>query len=74
MADKSEALRRRVAEVIQRRRAAGETLEQIADSIGVHWITVWKWEQGRHIRESALSLLALVLDDEDDTPAAQVAA
>lgn len=55
-----EVLRSEIAAEIQRRLAAGETREQIAQDIGVHPVTVWKWAQGREIRDSSLSLISLL--------------
>lgn len=50
-------------EITRRRTALGLTQQQLADAVGVHRITVVKWEAGRAIPLSmALRLLQQTLD------------
>ncbi len=53
------AVRQQVSAAIKHRRDSGETLEQIAADLGVHWVTVWKWEQGQ-VRDSTCALVRLI--------------
>jgi len=52
-------LRQRVIDEIKRRQDAGETLTQIAASVGAHWNTAWHWGRGKKIGTKALTLLLL---------------
>jgi hypothetical protein len=56
--DHREEALRRVRDAIERRRAAGQSWEEISVEFGVAASTLWKWSQGR-IRKSTLTLLAL---------------
>ena len=48
------------------RRARGLTLQSLGRKLGVHWETVWRWENGKRTPPGRLVQLALRgLDDEE---------
>lgn len=61
-------LRERIQRAIKARQDEGETLEQIAAMLGVHWTTVHHWLYGRRYGNS-LKLLRLVLEPRDQQAA-----
>ena len=48
------------------RRARGLTLQALGERLGVHWETIWRWENGKRTPPGRLVQLALRgLDDEE---------
>ncbi|MGD9892378.1 MAG: helix-turn-helix domain-containing protein [Dehalococcoidia bacterium] len=48
------------------RKRRGLTLQSLAEKLGVHWETIWRWENGRRTPPGRLVQLALRgLDDEE---------
>ena len=48
------------------RKAHGLTLQALGERLGVHWETVWRWENGKRTPPGRLVQLALRgLDDEE---------
>lgn len=53
----ADILRQRVVDEVKRRKAAGETLRSIGQSVGVDASMVWHWERRKKIGLKALVLL-----------------
>lgn len=52
--------RNQIVTTLRRRFDQGESLDSIAESIGVDRSTVWKWMNGGGIRKSALAVTLLL--------------
>lgn len=64
-----EQAKRHIAELIKRRKDAGERVKDIARDAGLDPITIWKWEQGQ-IGDGAVAAVRLLESSKCDDKAA----